>query len=137
MYPEVTITKAELETKYNDWISEEKIVAAFKGFESKKLPGPDGIKPITLKNLPQSIIKSIKMIYEASIALHFTLTKWKSSKVVYIPKVGKDDYALSAISNTVHKIEKHILNGEHCMGLFLDIQAAFDSITPEHIKELS
>ena len=40
----------------------------------------------------------------------------------------------TAISSTVNKIEKHILNGEHCMGVFLDIQAAFDSITPEHIK---
>ena len=125
------------------------------------------------------------MIYKASIALHFTPTKWKSSKVVYIPKIGKDDYALaksyrpislmnyllkglerlsvwvadkalednpihikqhgfqkgksteSAISNTVHKIEKHILNGEHCMCVFLDIQAAFDSITPEHSRYIS
>ena len=124
------------------------------------MPGPDGIKPITLKHLPQSMIKSIKMIYKA-IALHFTPTKWKSSKVVYIPKEGKDDYAQaksyrpislmnyllkglvrlsvwvadtalednplhikqhgfqkgkskeSAISNTINKIEKHILNGEH------------------------
>ena len=41
------------------------------------------------------MITSIKMIYKASIALHFTPTKWKSSKVVYIPKVGKDDYALA------------------------------------------
>ena len=40
----------------------------------------------------------------------------------------------TAISNTINEIEKHILNGEHCMGVFLDIQAAFDSITPEHIK---
>ena len=37
-------------------------------------------------------------------------------------------------NNTVHQIEKHILNREHCMGVFLDIQAAFDSIKPEHIK---
>ena len=150
--------------------------------ESKKSPGPDGLKPITLKHLPQSMITSIKIIYKAAIALHFTPTKWKSSKVVYIPKVGKDDYAQAksyrpislmnyllkglerlsvwvadtaleenplhikqhgfqkgkstetAISNTIHRIEKHILNGEHCMGVFLDIQAAFDSIKPEHIK---
>ena len=107
--------------------------------------------------------------HKAAIALHFTPTKWKSSKVVYIPKVGKDDYAQAksyrpislmnyllkglerlsvwvadtaleenplhtkqhgfqkgkstetAISNTIHKIEKHILNGEHCMGVFLDL----------------
>ena len=36
VYPEVSITKTELETRYNDWISDEKIIAAFKGFESKK-----------------------------------------------------------------------------------------------------
>ena len=33
----------------------------------------------------------------------------------------------------VNTKEEHILNGEHCMGLFLVIQAAFNSITPEHI----
>ena len=99
------------------------------------------------------------MIYKASIALHFTPTKWKTSKVVCIPKVGKEDYALAksyrpislmnyllkglerlsvwvadtaleekplhnkqhgfqkgkstetAISNTIHKIEKHTKRG--------------------------
>ena len=40
----------------------------------------------------------------------------------------------NAISNTVNKIEKHILNNEHGMGVFLDIQAAFDSIMPKHIR---
>ena len=84
VYPDISITKEELQTRYNDWINEEKIMAAFKGFESKKSPGPDGLKPITLKHLPQSMITSIKMIYKAAIALHFTPTKWKSSKVVYI-----------------------------------------------------
>ena len=78
VYPNVSITKQELQTRYNEWINEEKIIAAFKGFESKKSSGPDGLKPITLKHLPQSMITSIKMIYKASIALHFTPTKWKS-----------------------------------------------------------
>ena len=36
VYPEKSITKEELNTVYNDWINEEKIIAAFKGFESKK-----------------------------------------------------------------------------------------------------
>ena len=43
----------------------------------------------------------------------------------------------TAISNTIHKIEKHILNGEHCMGVFLDIQAAFDSIRMAMTKKSS
>ena len=64
IYPDVSITKQELLTRYNDWINEEKITAAFKGFESKKSPGPDGLKPITLKHLPKSMTTSIKMIYK-------------------------------------------------------------------------
>ena len=57
IYPDTSINKAQLETRYNDWINEEKIIAACIGFESKKSPGPDGIKPITLKHLPVSMIK--------------------------------------------------------------------------------
>ena len=76
-------------------IYEEKIIAAFKGFESKKSPVPDGINSITLKHVPQSLMSSIKIIYKSSIVLHFTTTKRKSSKVVCIPKVRKDDYALA------------------------------------------
>ena len=60
VYPDISISKQELLTRYYDWIKEEKIIAAFKGFESKKSPGPDGLKPITLKHLPQSMITSIK-----------------------------------------------------------------------------
>ena len=48
VYPEASIIKAELSQRYLDWMNVEKITATFKGFESKKSPGPDGIKPITL-----------------------------------------------------------------------------------------
>ena len=41
----------------------------------------------------------------------------------------------SAISNTVNYIEKHIMNKQHCVGVFLDISAAFDSIRPGHVKQ--
>ena len=41
----------------------------------------------------------------------------------------------SAISNTVNYIEKHIMNKQHCVGVFLDISAAFDSIRPNHVRQ--
>ena len=41
----------------------------------------------------------------------------------------------SAISNTVNYIEKYIMNKQHCVGVFLDISAAFDSIKPGHIRQ--
>ena len=41
----------------------------------------------------------------------------------------------TAISNTVNQIEKILYNKQHCLGLFLDIQAAFDTISPLYIKD--
>ena len=41
----------------------------------------------------------------------------------------------SAISNTVYYIEKHIMNKQHCVGVFLDISTAFDSIKPNHVRQ--
>ena len=40
----------------------------------------------------------------------------------------------TAISNTVNYIEKFNKRNEHCLAVFLDIAAAFDTIRPEHIK---
>ena len=40
----------------------------------------------------------------------------------------------TAISATVNYIEKHIYNNKTVLGVFLDIQAAFDTILPETIK---
>ena len=39
----------------------------------------------------------------------------------------------TAISYTINQIEKFTLNRQHCVGLFLDIQTAFDTIFPIHI----
>ena len=41
----------------------------------------------------------------------------------------------TAISTVTDYIEKHIYNQKHVIGVFLDIQAAFDSIKPSKIKE--
>ena len=38
----------------------------------------------------------------------------------------------TAISGATNYIEKHIYNGEH---VFLDIQAAFDTIKPEAVRD--
>ena len=40
-----------------------------------------------------------------------------------------------AISHTVNQIEKFIYKKQHCIGLFLDIQAAFDTISPTYIRD--
>ena len=47
----------------------------------------------------------------------------------------KNKSTKSAISETTNYIEKHMANNEDLIGVFLDIQAAFDTITPVSIKE--
>ena len=41
----------------------------------------------------------------------------------------------SSNSETTNYIEKHMANNEDVIGVFLDIQAVFDTITPTSIKE--
>ena len=40
----------------------------------------------------------------------------------------------SAISNTVDYVERHVMNKQHCVGIFLDISSAFDTIQPGHVR---
>ena len=40
----------------------------------------------------------------------------------------------TSLSDVVNYIEKYIYNGQHAIGVFLDIQAAFDTIDPDKVK---
>ena len=168
---------------FREEMSITKIKRAFKGFDNKKSPGPDGLKPIILQHLPSNTLKFVLTIYKASTALHFTPTRWKDTKVIFIPKNDKPHYKIpkifrpislanyllkaqerllgwhmkkqleshpihknqhgfcsdkgteSAISAVTSHIENHLLKNQHCVGVSLDIQAAFDSICPKSIKQ--
>ena len=126
---------------------------------------------------------NLELIYKTAVYLAYTPKMWRKTKVIFIPKPGKESYnvpqsfrpiSLSnyllkglerlvgwrmdrtiqkypihnkqhgflsgksteiAISNTVNYIEKHIMNQQHCVGVFLDISAAFDSIKPNHVRQ--
>ena len=40
----------------------------------------------------------------------------------------------TAAASVVNYIEKYIYNKQHCIGVFLDISSAFDTIKPDFIK---
>ena len=40
----------------------------------------------------------------------------------------------TAISTMTNYIEEFIMQKKHCVGVFLDIKSAFDSISPDHIR---
>ena len=65
------------------------------GFQSKKSPGTDGLKPIVFKHLPDDMIQFITSLYKALVLLEFTPTKWKECKMILIPKPGKPSYKIA------------------------------------------
>ncbi len=76
----------------NSFISKRLIKSAMKSFKSYKSPGPDGIYPILLHNLTDKLLKELLDIYKQSFEQGIVPKCWRETKVVFIPKPGKDDY---------------------------------------------
>lgn len=74
------------------WITPELVLKAISGFSPDKAPGADDIKPIILQNLPESAIKYLTKLYQATITLEYTPQQWRESRVIFIPKAGKPNY---------------------------------------------
>ena len=171
-----------LHEKY-DWITSDLVRRSMRLFKPNKAAGPDEIKPLVFKYLPDNAIDTLVVIYKACIALSHTPRRWRETKVIFLPKPGKEVYDIpksyrpislsnfllkvlerlvvwkidgdmlqhpihpkqhgftkgksteSAISNTADYIEQQLYQKQHCLGVFLDISSAFDSISIDHIKQ--
>ena len=55
-------------------------------FKAKKSLGPDKLKPIIFKYVPQNTLDMISFIYNVCLKLHYTPRAWKESNIVFIPK---------------------------------------------------
>ncbi len=75
------------------FITKPRIKWAIECLSSNKAAGPDGIKPVVLKNLPDSYLQQLQVLYVSSIYVGYVPQKWRRSKVVFIPKPGKEAYA--------------------------------------------
>ena len=180
-HKDTKISTALINSTVIDGFDLDKLDEVIHTFKSKKAAGPDEMKPFVLKELPCNKLEELLFIYKSMIMLQFTPSQWTKSKIIWIPKPGKDTYKVfkawrpisllnqplkvmekliakqadktmtevhirqhgfrknksteSAISETTNYIEKHMANNEDVIGVFLDIQAAFDTITPSSIKD--
>jgi len=164
-----------------DFISLEKVIWSIKSFGPEKAAGPDGLKPKIIQQLGIGL-ERLLILYRASVALGYVPSSWRKSKVIFIPKPGRDDYSKaksfrpisltsflfkaleriilaevedsylsvqplhrdqhafhkgsscdSALSDMVDEIERSILNNQYSIGVFLDIEGAFDNLDPEAV----
>jgi ribonuclease HI len=75
------------------FITPQVIKRSIASFGDHKAAGIDELKPIALKHLGTKALQRLVSIYRASVLLGYTPVCWRVSKVIFIPKVGKDDYA--------------------------------------------
>ena len=93
-------TKPRINQKdiHNKWIeaskivSETKIKRAIESFQPYKSPGTDGIYPIMLQKAIDAIVTNLDNIYRACLVHGYIPEVWRESKVVFIPKPGKETY---------------------------------------------
>ena len=89
---------------------------------------PKSYRPISLSNF---LLKTLER-----------LVVWKMDKDLEYAALHKSQHGFtkgksteSAISNTIDYIEQQLFERSHCLGVFLDISSAFDSISIDHIRQ--
>ena len=55
---------------FKPWITQSHVRRVLLKFKAKKSPGPDKLKPIIFKYLPQNTLDIISFIYKACLKLH-------------------------------------------------------------------
>lgn len=77
----------------DSFVTAEKVRKAISTFGPRKAAGPDDIKPAALQNLDDNTINRLTKLFQAVIEIGYTPERWRNSKVIFLPKNGKDDYS--------------------------------------------
>jgi exonuclease III len=72
-----------------DNITTDEVKTIISHLKNTKAPGPDQIRPILLKNLPDSALQALTDIFNNCMNNLYFLTAWKTAHTVMIPKPGK------------------------------------------------
>ena len=89
---ELSDSKGIMRKKNLPYLSLHRIKSSIKSTKAHKARGPDTIKPIVLRNLPEEALSTLRDVYECSITAGYTPLTWRKANVIMIPKPGKPDY---------------------------------------------
>ena len=122
-YSNQVIQTSRINATNIDGFDMDKLKEVINTFKNKKSAGLDGIKPHTK-------LSELLFIYKAMLLLNFTPTEWTKSKIIWIPKSGKDTYKvfkswrpISLLNQSIKVMEKLIVK-----------QADID-MTPVHSRQ--
>ena len=80
-----------------------------RSFGSRKAPGPDGFKPIVLKNLNEKVVLFLTSLYKMSISTQQIPSSWRKMDVIFIPKPGERGLFISKILQALKGLERIML----------------------------
>ena len=99
------------------YITQQRVQWSINTFKPNKSAGLDGITPLALQKLGPRMIKRITYFYKKSVIAGYVTTPLCESKVIFIPKGGRDDYTvpkafrpISLTSYLLKVLERVILN---------------------------
>ena len=75
-----------------DWINPSRFRMAVECFKNDKAAGPDDLKPLVLKKLPENVVIRLCNIFAACIATGYTPEVWRHSRTIFIAKEGRANY---------------------------------------------
>jgi hypothetical protein len=106
------------------------ILVHIRQLKNTKAPGPDKIKPIILKQLPEPARQALLIILDNCLNASYLPKTWKTASTIMIPKPGKDphnplSYRPISLLNIMGKILEKILN--NCLKTILET----DNIIPQ------
>ncbi|XP_043481640.1 uncharacterized protein LOC122510802 [Leptopilina heterotoma] len=76
----------------NRIVTAERIRWATESFSPYKSPGPDGVYPVLLQRAIDEAVGPLVRLARASLTLGYVPIAWRGTKVVFIPKAGKNGY---------------------------------------------
>ena len=79
--------------KEHAWITTDRLRKALNSFGSKKAPGMDGLTQEVLKLVSDECLDLFGQLFNCMLSLNYTPANLRTSKVIMIPKPGKDDYS--------------------------------------------
>jgi hypothetical protein len=72
-----------------DEITTDEVKSIISHFKNTKAPGPDEIRPILLKNLPETSLQALTNIYNNCMNTLYFPTAWETAYTIMIPKPAK------------------------------------------------
>ncbi len=92
-----------------------RVKAAAASFQPMKASGPDDLKPVALQHIGDEALAKIMNFVKRSMMSSFIPKRWRQMKVVFIPKLGKDNYSVPKAyrpitSNFLLKLMERVIN---------------------------